>query len=76
MGFFDNLEKSKGGYIFISHSHDDIERVRIIRNELEKFGFEPYMGPKPVGWSAEADFEADAVRGWQIVREMQAKMKK
>ena len=41
MGFFDNLEKSKGGYIFISHSHDDIERVRIIRNELEKFGFEP-----------------------------------
>ena len=42
----------------------------------EKFGFEPYMGPKPVGWSAEADFEADAVRGWQIVREMQAKMKK
>ena len=42
----------------------------------EKFGFEPYMGPKPVGWSAEADFEDDAVRGWQIVREMQAKMMK
>jgi len=41
MGFFDNLLKSKGGYIFLSHSHDDIEKVREIRNSLEKDGFEP-----------------------------------
>ena len=41
MGFFDKLKKSKGGYIFLSHSHDDIEKVRQIRNSLEKGGFEP-----------------------------------
>ena len=42
----------------------------------EKFGFVPYMGPKPMNWSAEADFEADSVKGWAIIREMQAKLKK
>ena len=41
MSFFDKLKKSKGGYIFLSHSHDDIEKVREIRNSLEKVGFEP-----------------------------------
>ncbi len=41
MGFFDKLKKSKGGYIFLSHSHDDILKVREIRNDLEKQGFEP-----------------------------------
>lgn len=41
MGFFDKLKKSKGGYIFLSHSHDDIEKVRKIRNKLEQEGFEP-----------------------------------
>lgn len=41
MGFFEKFNKSKGGYIFISHSHDDIEKVRKIRNRLEKDGFEP-----------------------------------
>lgn len=41
MDFFDKLKKSKGGYIFLSHSHDDIEKVRQIRNSLEKSGFEP-----------------------------------
>lgn len=41
MGFFDKLKKSAGGYIFLSHSHDDIEKVREIRNSLEINGFEP-----------------------------------
>jgi len=41
MGIFDRLKKSDGGYIFLSHSHDDIENVRRIRNALEKKGFEP-----------------------------------
>ncbi len=41
MGFFDKLVKSKGGYIFLSHSHNDIEKVRRIRNALESNGFEP-----------------------------------
>ena len=30
-----------GGYVFISHSHKDIEKVRQIRNEMEAAGFEP-----------------------------------
>ena len=30
-----------GGYVFISHSHKDIEKVRQIRNEMEEAGFEP-----------------------------------
>ena len=41
MGIFDQLQKSKGGYIFLSHSHEDIEKVREIRNSLEQDGFEP-----------------------------------
>ena len=41
MDFFDKLDKSKGGYIFLSHSHADIEKVRILRNALEEKGFEP-----------------------------------
>ena len=48
MGFFDimkrtknNVNETKGGYIFLSHSHADIEKVREIRNSLEREGFEP-----------------------------------
>lgn len=41
MGFFDKLNKSKGGYIFLSHSHDDIDIIRKIRNTLEQERFEP-----------------------------------
>ena len=33
----------KGGWVFISHSHQDIQAVRKIRNYLEKLGFEPLM---------------------------------
>ena len=32
-----------GGWTFISHSHKDIDKVRLIRNELEKRGFEPLI---------------------------------
>lgn len=32
-----------GGWVFISHSHQDIELVRKIRNKLESLGFEPLM---------------------------------
>ncbi|MBQ6933940.1 MAG: toll/interleukin-1 receptor domain-containing protein [Clostridia bacterium] len=41
MGTFDRMIKYKGGYLFLSHSHADIEKVREIRNNLEKTGFEP-----------------------------------
>ncbi len=34
-------KNKEGGYIFISHSHLDIEKVRLIRNTLESEGFEP-----------------------------------
>ena len=33
----------QGGWVFISHSHQDIAKVREIRNYLEKLGFEPLM---------------------------------
>ncbi len=36
------MEK-EGGLIFISHSHQDIEVVRKIRNRFEMLGFEPLM---------------------------------
>ena len=35
--------KKDGGWIFISHSHLDIDIVRKIRNQLENQGFEPLM---------------------------------
>lgn len=42
ISFFGKLKKNgKGGYIFLSHSHDDITKVRQIRNTLEENGFEP-----------------------------------
>lgn len=41
MGVFERLERARGGYIFLSHSHDDIIDVRKIRNLLEREGFEP-----------------------------------
>ena len=41
MDFFDKLPKTGGGYIFLSHSHDDIVDVRKVRNALEAQGFEP-----------------------------------
>ena len=34
-------QNGEGGYIFISHSHRDINKVRIIRNTLEENGYEP-----------------------------------
>ena len=33
----------KGGWIFISHSHKDVEKVRILRNKLESMGFDPLL---------------------------------
>ena len=41
MDFSKKIEKTGEGYIFLSHSHKDIERVRQIRNQLEEEGFEP-----------------------------------
>lgn len=35
------FKNREGGYIFISHSHLDIKKVRVIRNTLEEAGFEP-----------------------------------
>ena len=35
------MELSKGGYVFLSHSHQDIQIVRQIRNAMEEAGFEP-----------------------------------
>ena len=34
-------EHLSNGYIFISHSHRDIEKVRQIRNDMENAGFDP-----------------------------------
>lgn len=35
------LRSGEGGYVFLSHSHKDIEDVRTIRNVFEQKGFEP-----------------------------------
>lgn len=34
---------ANGGWVFISHSHQDIDLVRKIRNHFERLGFEPLM---------------------------------
>ena len=36
-----DMDLSKGGYVFLSHSHQDIQKVRQIRNAMEEAGFEP-----------------------------------
>ena len=33
--------KAEGGFVFVSHSHEDIVEVRKLRNALEQSGFEP-----------------------------------
>ena len=33
----------QGAWIFVSHSHKDIEKVREIRNELERRGHNPLL---------------------------------
>lgn len=33
----------KNGWVFVSHSHQDIDAVRQIRNKLESLGFEPLL---------------------------------
>ena len=35
------MDLSRGGYVFLSHSHQDIQKVRQIRNAMEEAGFEP-----------------------------------
>ena len=42
MGILDKLQ-GDGGYVFVSHSHLDIKKVRTIRNLLEEKGFEPIL---------------------------------
>ena len=37
------MSESNGGWVFISHSHQDIALVRRIRNHLESIGMEPLM---------------------------------
>lgn len=34
-------DECKGGFIFISHSHKDMDKVRQLRNKLEDAGYEP-----------------------------------
>lgn len=34
-------EECKGGFLFISHSHKDMDKVRQLRNKLEDAGYEP-----------------------------------
>jgi hypothetical protein len=41
MDFFSKLPSEGGGYLFLSHSHADIVKVRAIRNRLEEDGFDP-----------------------------------
>ncbi len=36
-------DKEEGGWIFLSHSNKDFEKVREVRNELEKLGRKPIM---------------------------------
>ena len=34
-------EEANGGFLFISHSHKDLKKVRQLRNNLEEAGYEP-----------------------------------
>lgn len=42
----------------------------------ERFGFVPYMGPKPEGWKGEENFEAHAQEAWALIRKMQKALEK
>lgn len=39
----DHEDNSRGAWIFLSHSHKDLERVREIRNTLERLGHNPLL---------------------------------
>ena len=38
-----NSPQGQGAWIFVSHSHRDLEKVREIRNELERRGCNPLL---------------------------------
>src|SRR5277367_3441113 len=38
-----NFPAGEGAWIFVSHSHRDLEKVREIRNELERRGHNPLL---------------------------------
>lgn len=39
----ENEKSEHGGWVFLSHSHRDIDEVRKVRNKFEELGFEPLM---------------------------------
>lgn len=39
----DNIKSNQGAWIFVSHSHHDLEKVREIRNYLEQRGHNPLL---------------------------------
>ena len=39
----ENEKSGHGGWVFLSHSHRDIDEVRKVRNKFEELGFEPLM---------------------------------
>lgn len=65
-------EVGEGRPLFVATQTWSYLAVRL----YEKFGFRAYMGPRPENWKGEGDFEAEAQRGWALIREMQAKMRR
>ena len=55
------------GPLFVASQTWSYAAVRM----YEKFGFQPYMGPRPAVWSSEGDFEEEAREAWALIRQMQ-----
>ena len=48
------IQRKDGGWLFISHAHEDIEQVRKIRNYLEEDGYNPivfFLKSKTLPWT-------------------------
>lgn len=52
------------GYLYLTSETWSYKAMNI----YEKFGFLPYMGPKPAQWPC-GDFEETAVQAWRIIHE-------
>lgn len=72
-------QRKDGGWLFISHAHDDIEQVRKIRNYLEDDGFNPivfFLKSKTFPWTLNSLIKREIrARKWFVLVDSPASRK-
>ncbi|MEA4823816.1 MAG: GNAT family N-acetyltransferase [Clostridiaceae bacterium] len=54
----------RGEYMYLTSQPGSFQAIRLYM----RFGFTPYLGPRPVNWQ-HPDFETDTPRAWRIIQD-------